>query len=119
MTAEKMECASGIDCAAGNGNHGEREKGGQHMITGTGELKDNGQTIGRAEYKIIISQHGNTRSASGTLWADAMVIDKAFESRDLTLTRDDCGYEMSLVVDSYNSADSFASIKVSGSPGPT
>jgi hypothetical protein len=84
-------------------------------LSGRGELKDAGRPIGEAEYKIHLSQSGAIRSGRGELYSDPDVISDAFDARNLTITRQDTGKDIGIIVESYNGGAQ-ASIILSGSP---
>lgn len=87
-------------------------------IAGHGELIADGVSIGRAEYKIVVRITPRYKDASGVIWGDPITLNKAFESRDLRLVRDDNGFGVTIIVRSHNFFDNMAQIVVSGPPGP-
>jgi hypothetical protein len=87
------------------------------MLVGTGMLRGDGEDIARIDYKIAISTTARGKSARGTIFGriDPMLI--MLDGRELTIVRDDNGYEMSVIISSAN-AEGSAQIVVNGDPGP-
>lgn len=89
------------------------------LLTGRGEIRIADKSIGQAEYKISVQQSGHTRRATGRIWAHNDVLLEAYEARDITLIREDCGFAMSLSVTNHSAFDTMAQVTVNGSPGPS
>jgi hypothetical protein len=87
----------------------------EEILQGRGELKENGVAIGDAEYKLFISERNGVISGRGTIYADPMILLDAYEAKSLTLTREDTGKDIRIVVNSYTPGHS-ASFAVNGSP---
>ncbi|MUZ64143.1 hypothetical protein [Agrobacterium vitis] len=85
-------------------------------LSGKGALKDNGVEFGSATYRIDISENHGVREGSGWLEADAEILQEAFIATELTLTRQDTGKDISILVTSTSSASTRAPCVLNGSP---
>lgn len=86
------------------------------LLQGSGTLRADGADVGRVDYKFTVTERNGVRRADGHLWGGMAAIE-AFGSTETSLVRDDCGYEMTIVI-TQTTGDGMARFAVSGDPGP-
>lgn len=85
------------------------------VIDGTGRLRINGEDKGSCSYSLFVREYDGNRTANGSVEMNYATLSEALEAKSgVTITRDDTGFEMKVVVMQVHKDG--ADIKLSGPP---